>query len=207
MKAKVIKDLIAKRGVWELGNKVLYDLCERHPWHKEPDVIVAKIWLIGRSYAAAIERRKNGTEEGNDEFYERTVVKALKKSKLDEKLGKLRKHKAVTRENLNEILGVHKYLVDVFSAITGLEKRSLASKYLHFHLPSLFYIYDSRADARLKKFFPHHKLDRVNGNIDNIYAKFCRKMLLFQTTIKEKTGLVLSPRELDDFLLNTEGQV
>jgi len=33
----------------------------------------------------------------------------------------------------------------LFSKISGLNKRSLASKYLHFHVPELFYISDSRA--------------------------------------------------------------
>lgn len=48
-----------RRRVWDLGNRVLYDLCQSHPEHTRDDEIVAKIWLIGRSYAASIERRKN----------------------------------------------------------------------------------------------------------------------------------------------------
>ena len=43
---------------WEYGNSVLYRMCKEQPEHKDIDVIVGKIWLIGRSYAAAIERRK-----------------------------------------------------------------------------------------------------------------------------------------------------
>jgi len=42
-----------------LGNTVLYDLCKSYPRHDEEDVIASKIWLIGRAYAAAIERGKN----------------------------------------------------------------------------------------------------------------------------------------------------
>ena len=44
---------------WDLGNEVLYSLCHDYPKHDRGDAIIAKIWLIGRSYAAAIERRKN----------------------------------------------------------------------------------------------------------------------------------------------------
>ena len=40
---------------------------------------------------------------------------------------------------------VHYLTTKLFSKISGLNKRSLASKYLHFHVPELFYIFDSRA--------------------------------------------------------------
>ena len=43
------------------GNKILYDMCATKPRHDDIDIIVGKIWLIGRSYSAAIER-KAGTK-------------------------------------------------------------------------------------------------------------------------------------------------
>jgi hypothetical protein len=51
-------------SIWDLGNQVLYSLCQDHPGHDHGDAIVAKVWLIGRSYAAAIERRKNAKDTG-----------------------------------------------------------------------------------------------------------------------------------------------
>lgn len=51
---------------WEYGNSVLYRMCEENPEDKQIDVIVGKIWLIGRSYATAIERRKNAVVAGDD---------------------------------------------------------------------------------------------------------------------------------------------
>ena len=47
---------------WDFGNGILYEMCKEYPKHEKEDVIVGKIWLIGRSYAAAIERRKNKDE-------------------------------------------------------------------------------------------------------------------------------------------------
>ena len=44
---------------WDLGNQVLYSLCLDHPYHTDGAAIIAKFWLIGRSYAAAIERRRD----------------------------------------------------------------------------------------------------------------------------------------------------
>ena len=51
-----------QKSLWDFGNGILYDMCAIYPAHKSVDQIVAKIWLIGRSYAAAIERRKNAKE-------------------------------------------------------------------------------------------------------------------------------------------------
>lgn len=42
---------------WDLGNQVLYDVCRQNPDHTDEQAIIAKILLIGRTYAAAIERR------------------------------------------------------------------------------------------------------------------------------------------------------
>jgi hypothetical protein len=44
---------------WKFGNDILYQLCHDQPKHNDDSVIIAKIWLIGRSYAAAFERRKD----------------------------------------------------------------------------------------------------------------------------------------------------
>ena len=63
-------------SVWDLGNRVLYDLCQNHPRHRVADEIVAKVWLIGRSYAASIERRRI-TDQHGDDFYEATVAPAM----------------------------------------------------------------------------------------------------------------------------------
>ncbi len=43
---------------WDLGNKILYDMCKNNFAHKNNGVIIAKVLFIGRIYAAAIERRK-----------------------------------------------------------------------------------------------------------------------------------------------------
>jgi hypothetical protein len=64
------RDIDASRRPWpwDLGNSVLYDLCRKHPSHKTADEILAKVWLIGRSYAASIERRKNVKETVGRDF-------------------------------------------------------------------------------------------------------------------------------------------
>src|SRR5665213_1000982 len=70
------------QSVWDLGNNVLYKLCAEHPGHGDADVIIAKTWLIGRAYAAALERRRNADVWG-DAFYVK-VAREFLDARLDD---------------------------------------------------------------------------------------------------------------------------
>ena len=59
LNSKLSAILNAESSKWAYANSILYEMCSKTPLHNDADVIVGKIWLIGRSYAAAIERRKN----------------------------------------------------------------------------------------------------------------------------------------------------
>jgi len=199
--AQLIK-LTTRGTIWNLGNDVLYQLCKRHPKHKDPDVIAAKIWLIGRAYAAAIERRKTKGEE-NDNFYESTVVPTIQKSSLDNYLERTIKFTEITDESIPMILKTHKYLTDVFTHISGIEKRSLASKYLHFHCPHLFFLYDSRSVASSRRLLPRLSVN-IPTDIDKEYGKFFLKLVHLRNLIYSHEGILLSPREIDNILINYE---
>jgi len=188
----------AKRNAWDLANQVLYDLCAKFPHHNNKSEVMAKVMLIGRSYAASIERRKN-KKNNYDDFYEDVVAPTLKKSKLDRYLSKLNGEKRVSESNIKTILETHKYLVDLFQSITKLDKRSLASKYLHFHYPNLFYLYDSRAAKSLSKFV--RSKTNTDSSCDSTYGSFFRRAYELQKHIKNKYKQSLSPRELDKILL------
>jgi len=190
-------------GSWELGNDTLYELCRVYPGHKTSQEIVAKIWLIGRAYAAAIERRKNKKTE-NDNFYESVVVPKIINSQIDMYLYKLKNEKEISEEIIGVILMTHKYVTDLFTEISGIEKRSLASKYLHFHLPDLFYIYDSRAVNSLRSILPRFRIDNTYKLSDREYGKFFLKLNYIDKTILRNEGVKLTPRELDNILLSYE---
>ena len=127
---------------WEFGNKILYKMCEEYPLHKDADVLSGKILLIGRSYAAAIERRKNADDYKGDDFYYDVVAPKMLEigDELDNRIEFLKNNTGVIFDCIPEILSTHKFLMDAFKEMTGLEKRSLASKYLHFHCPEKFFI-------------------------------------------------------------------
>jgi hypothetical protein len=50
---------------WDFGNEILYSMCRQNPFHDKPEIVTAKVWLIGRSYAAAIERGRKKSKESS----------------------------------------------------------------------------------------------------------------------------------------------
>jgi hypothetical protein len=188
----------SKNKKWALGNSILYKMCSDYPRHDDIEQIRAKIWLIGRSYAAAIERR-NKKIHINDDFYDyvcNQFIKFNKDNNFDSKLEYI-KNKDFNESNIKEFTSLHKELTKFFSKLTGKEKRSLASKYLHFHSPN-FPIYDSRARESINQIVSGKTLD-IGG--DKQYSSFCQKILFLYLVIKEKTGRIPTLREIDTYLV------
>ena len=192
---------IGKKTRWDFGNEVLYRLCEEHPNHTNEDEIVAKIWLVGRSYSAAIERRKDSREVNGEAFYTTVVGPKMRRANIDKWLRPLSNYKIPTLANCPDIIDAHKRLTDLFYNITGLEKRSLASKYLHFHFRNLFYIYDARAAQNLAKLTSHLEEMPVLRSYDQVYAAHFIRSLNLVNRIEREQGVYLTPRKLDDYLL------
>jgi len=199
---KDIADALAP-SVWDLGNNVLYELCKNNPKHESDEAIIAKIWLIGRAYAAAVERRKNA-KVTSDDFYEKDIVDAIKKSKVDEWLANLPDQIANPWEQLSSAITAHKRLMDLFKEITELEKRALASKYLHFHRPDVFFLYDSRAKKALSMVTPNiRQIADINcEESDTEYLNLVRRCLWLRDNIAKQYDVVLTPRQIDNILLN-----
>jgi hypothetical protein len=185
--------------VWDLGNSILYDLCRNHPGHKTNHEIIAKVWLIGRSYAASIERRRNAERFG-DSFYEEIVAPGMMESHIDEWLAGFSKDKS---PGTTQSIAVHKHLMDLFKSFTDLEKRSLASKYLHFHEPKVFFIYDSRARQAITKVVPRlNRLPDISpASYDKEYKDFVRRCVWLRNDIFARHRVFLTPREIDKLLL------
>lgn len=109
--------------VWDVATNTLYDLCRRHPTHRTIKEIIGKVLLIGRSNAAAIERRRNVRVLGD--FYELKVGPEMLKAGIDSWFAVLKTNSAPGCPNSIEI---HRKLQDLFLKISKLSKRSLASK-------------------------------------------------------------------------------
>jgi len=190
---------------WDFSNQVLYKLCEQYPAHTDTGEVLAKILLIGRVYAAAIERRKNKSDENkNDDFYIHTVAPAIQSSQIDDWLHHARSVEPGTKESFTTLVNVHKNVTELFNNISGLDKRSLASKYLHFHVPTLFFIFDTRA-VKAMHAFSHllPRATRTEGIGDKEYRKFAEKCQYLVDLCKTSFGLKLLPRHIDNLLLRT----
>ena len=189
---------------WTFGNDILYRMCAEHPRHNNDEEIVGKIWLIGRSYAASIERRPKATE-GNDDFYFEKVAPVMRGigNELDSNIEELKNDGKSIIADFSLIIETHELLQEAFEEITELKKRSLASKYLHFHVPSKFFIYDSRANRRIREIV-HKPFDfsiDMQEKAKNEYRTFAYRMLELARLWRDELGHEPSPRELDTFLL------
>jgi hypothetical protein len=203
MKLQTLVAEAVRTSPWDVGNEVLYALCRTKPTHTNNDEVIAKVWLIGRAYAAAIERTRYKTEE-NDRFYIDKVGPKILSSPIDTWLIEARLHDKPSAASLPTMLRVHQQTTKLFKEISGLEKRSLASKYLHFHCPQLFFIYDTRAVEALR--LPPLKgliADARNLALesDTEYRNFSGKCLSLQLKILSEYGVELNPRQLDSLLL------
>ncbi len=200
-------DIAKNKSSWDFGNKVLYDLCKNHPNHDCEDKVIAKIWLIGRSHAASIERGRNMSQRQNsDSFYVKTVAPKIKSSDIDKWIANIPENTVLSLDQFKLAITAHWQLTNLFKEIIGndIEKRSLASKYLHFHRPNAFFIYDSRAAKRITQ------IDSSKANIeircakaDKSYIQFVQRCLSLREYIKNKFGETLEPRQIDNLLLRT----
>ena len=190
-----------------IGNQALYDLCRQYPGHVDDAEIIAKVWLIGRTYAASIERGKGGvvgTGVSNDLFYTDHVTRVLRSSTIDSILSGLRNITDVqSPAAITLALKGHASVVQLFFDLTGKKKRSLASKYLHFHVPSVFFIYDSRSMAAIRRLnLPRLSIQTPHG-ADVEYARFLSAALGARKHLASQFGKLLNPRQLDRLLLAT----
>jgi hypothetical protein len=183
-------------NIEKLENEILYDMCKKYHDHTVKEQIYSKLWLIGRSYSAALERNKS--EEKSENIYLKTIDELIKiGNMLDEKIQRLQP--IIDYNTMYAALNVHKEIVDIFNRTTKMEKHSLASKYLHFHRRDVFYIYDSYANFSLMKYVKGSVSS--NNKYDNEYLKFCEKAFALKERIKEKYKKDLDPREIDNLLI------
>jgi hypothetical protein len=196
----------------DLANQILYDLCQAYPCHDADEAIYAKILLIGRSHAAAIERRrqpKKAKKLPNDEFYEKKVVPTIRTNPVDQWIKEAEATPGLNPDSLPILLSVHAKVMRLFQGISGSNQRSLASKYLHFHLPNHFFLYDSRAVQALgflKDVIGKRFVVAKNARHDTEYERLVRKCLKLQAEALKLGVPLLTPRHVDNLLLKVHAE-
>lgn len=206
-KAKILEllDMYSKKenNLWTFGNNMLYNMCAQNPLHEDECIVAGKVWLIGRSYAAALERVKENI--GSEKVYKGFLSEVEKRAfEIDKNIQRINIiPKAEISNNLDLIFNTHRVFTEIFKNSTKLHKRSLASKYLHFHCPNAFFIYDSRARSAIYSLVSKVDVGEYKG--DNEYIEFYLRILELQKFIEQITGNLYTPREIDDFLVFNKG--
>jgi hypothetical protein len=208
---------------YDYGNEVLYQMCLENPRHDDLRIVEGKFWLIGRSYAAAIERKA-----GSD-FKLSQGLLGVKNSdptcfdRLDASIENLHEIGRIDDDSLLNVIIVHKQIVELIKDIirngggddegVKISKRSLASKYLHFHAPNAFFIYDhkvikeltSKVSLRIvKQKYPLYGELHIDQrkDIDKEYADFLFRVLYLRDFVLRDFCQDITPRWLDTFLYN-----
>jgi hypothetical protein len=111
----------------------------------------------------------------------------------------------LTEKNIPEVLKLHFYLTELIKEITEQNKRSFSSKYLHFHLPNLFFIYDTRAVKAIRllktKLPKKYKAELNSNEIDKEYATFFYKCYEQKNKLEREKNENLSIRHFDNILM------
>jgi hypothetical protein len=138
---------------WSIVYDTLRSLCRQQPRHTARNVVAAKVWIIGRTYATQIERRVESSG-GQGSSLDQVVTLIHKNADaIDKWIDRIPERDEATLDDgaISDCIHAHGGLVSLLKKITK-EKapRSFASKYLHFHRPAMP-IYDSVASQVLSK--------------------------------------------------------
>ncbi|WP_187673192.1 hypothetical protein [Zestomonas carbonaria] len=193
-------------GIFIPANKALYAFVKDNPSHSDRAQVASKALIIGRSLAVSVERRgvesheyKNSTAD----FYER-LASSICESDVEIEAGLLPVGERLTPYSSGAVVKVHSWLCDSISIVTGGDSSSFASKYLHFHYPTLFPIMDSRARTALSWVADEESLvfaPTVVGTSKD-YRLYVSFYLEVRGIFEEELGRELSLRQVDNILLN-----
>lgn len=206
------------------GNTILYRMVKENLHHETPAVTKGKIGIIGRVYAAAVNRGAGERNQENANLDKKLIDHLAKKIKrrhvaVDECIGECRKIKRVSYENIRYIIETHSFLnaiivdgINEWREYNGREvkdRSSFTSKYLHFHAPMAFFILDGIVEkelntklSKLNKKSSHKVIswpDDCKEKHHTRYGKHCIKMLEYASIKYEKHDW--NPRLIDGHLM------
>ncbi|WP_298370626.1 hypothetical protein [Azospirillum sp.] len=186
----------------KFGNDVLYRMCQERPKHELKGDVFSKIWLIGSSYSASLKRganQDNPLEKVTDAM---TSINNQNQNRVDCLIQSVSRINCLTTENIHISLAAHSKFLSILSEVIDLNRRSFASKYLHFHAPQAFFIFDSVVNknirSQLKEWGVHQNSFRISDNIkefDETYSSYCLRAIYYRDEIMRKPDA--TPREVD----------
>lgn len=171
-----IRDKDSKYYWWIPLDRPILAACKDCPSHDDYCEVYAKIALVNRMYSAQLGRGRVGKYEAEDK-----VAQALCKSDIDKHLEPLLNVGMLNEEVLPKVFKCHERLVSIARRAIGIDANSFASKYLSFHVPSVFPIFDSRASSAARQVLRGIASFRGCG----VYEKHCRNIAHLMGILQE----------------------
>ena len=208
---------------FDVLNQMLYEAVRSKPSNTDKAEIIGKLVLIGRTYSAAVERRKT-KKAGPDKRQALDVVMeaacAIAISEVEAMLSAVDVDDVLTVERIPEAVKLHLELCHSLKKANQRNNSSLASKYLHFHRPKFFPMVDSYVREGWWWVMDSIKLLKSAGAMDAKdsaeydnrgwsvfgqvvrYGDWCEKVLSLQARLKQDLGCSVSLRQVDNYLLS-----
>jgi hypothetical protein len=195
-------------------NQVLYAMCFDRPEHGDPFVTAGKMLMIGRVYSASPERKAGKAAVAGENLFT-ILAERLAATHIDERLAAIPFETRLSEDLVPKVLALHGLLntevregTHRWSVTQGAPQRvSFASKYLHFHRPNAFPLFDRYACLGLasltKGFRYENRCSDVTINKD--YQRFVGRLLHFVAQRSPEAGW--TPRSLDTMLVNAGREV
>jgi hypothetical protein len=159
---------------WGVTDCVLYDLCRRHPGHREISAVSAKSLLIGRGFMTGIERHIKSSGSQGSSIAQLAAHLHGNSSVVDGIISRLSKlRQPLDLQSLAIVVRKHGKFCELLAQISrdGNVPASFASKYLHFHCPAVP-IYDSWVCKQARRMRRHEGLPafkKPDGSHDGYY--------------------------------------
>lgn len=185
---------------------ILYKLCREHPNHSSNAAILAKLCVIGRGYATGIERQVLSTGKQSDTLMQLIEHFYKNRKSIDTIFKRLSLISGpLTSEKLKLIVREHGRFVKLLSHKLRKNRsaRSFASKYMHFHCPSVP-IYDSFVNKILRREYRWNdkfmEFEIPSDADEEYYAYVCRFWQLYQELKKACKGV--NVKLVDNYLMS-----
>jgi hypothetical protein len=207
-----VDDALAKfQTEWGLVDEVLYRVCRDHPGHDSARVAVGKVALIGRAYAAGLERQVN-VMEGEQAVVKAGLLLHAESKRVDAIIKPLRNlPEPLDPAKAGLIVEQHGLLTELLQRTTRSGQsgprsaRSFASKYLHFHCPAVP-IYDEYVRSTIARMAPWDSQHLPSAKPPRGDEAYWRYVVSFQRLYEAATqaGVYLSVKSLDAWLWSLE---
>jgi hypothetical protein len=189
---------------WQPVDKELYDLCQRKPEQRDESLVFSKVAIIGRVYAAQVNRSFKAAGGGNKEV---TVARGLvEQADLIEKGLLALDGRKFDRQTAREIVELHGRITRKLAERTGdAWLSSFVSKYLHFHCP-IVPIYDSQATGSIGRFVDWTAVRDLRTSMATIpdwaraYRNFVAAFVLSYERVWTETSLRPTVKQVDHLL-------